>query len=462
MAIFLTQPVLYRIIQRELPEDVYPDSGDPAVYWSTADSAAMAQILALAYTRLSEVYDNYWPQYADEDAIAQHEVARYGILSTDLDLQARRDRVLAKMRSLESLSVPDLTGIVEAELPVGTLVRIKEWGCVGDYGSWYIGESELGYSTILSGYGSSLYPIGTDLCAQDGLDVGMTTEQWQAYRQSAYTYDVQIYDYEPTDAELQAIDRALTASEPSESFHTISELQTVMATLDAIPGVTSLHLIADLWDGGAVWEDQSGNGNDAVRVGTPTIDDSQQFYQRLAIAAAVGSGFHAPGDDFDATTQRTYEVLVDDYGAGTQEFLIGRVDAGVTQVANWLYKNFATTIESAVSDATAASRWIGSDTYVTTSIQGLPVMLHVVIDAVARTIKVYRNGTLLSQSNNPLFGSLATPTGLALGIFGRWNQSAFNVQQFTGTIMELARHEVAMDQATITARAAEFNRLKGY
>ncbi len=461
MALFLTQPTLYRLIQRELPEDVYPDSGDPSAYLSTADSAALAEVLANAYLALESKWNNFFPQTSDLEGIAQHEISRFGQLSIGLTLEQRQDRVLAKMRSLESMSIPDMTAIVERELPEGTYVTIVNWGSPGDGGTWFIGESELGFDTIFGGAGSSSYPLGTDLCVQDGSDIGLTEQEWLDARANAYTYEVRIYDYTPTDAEMEAIEKALTESEPSMADHVVVLKRSVLAPFDVLPS-TTLHLVADSWDGATDWIDESLSGNDAAVVNVPTLEDSQQFYARKAIRADDAAGFHAPGDEFDATTQRTYEILIDDFGVGTQEFVIGRMDAVDSQIANWLYKNFAITRESAVYDSTGTAPWIGSDTYSSQNLNGLPVLFHIVIDAVARTIKVYENAVLIAQVNNPLFGTLATPTDIHLGIFGRWTQSGWSGTQFTGSILELLRHETVMDQDTITARSAEFNRLKGY
>ncbi len=461
MAIFLSQASLYRLIQRELPEDVYPDAGDPSLYHSTADSAAMAQILANAYVAMQAKWDNFWPQTADLEGISLHEISRYGQISTGLTLGERQDRVLAKMRRLDSMSIPDMTAIVERELPAGTYVQIVNWGSLGSGGTWYIGESELGYDTILGGAGSSSYPIGIDRCTKDGSDIGLTTDEWLNSRINAYTYEVRIYDYTPTAGELQAIENALTKSEPSMAGHVVVLLRSVLSTFDVLPS-TSLHLIADSWDGGATWYDESLAGNHATTVGVPVLAASAQFYNRKSISGGGGAGFHAPGDDFSATTERTYELVIDNFGAGTGEFILSRRDAGSTQIANWLYKNFATTREAAVYNSAGSAAWIGSDTYLGQNLNSLPLIVHIVIDAVARTIKVYENGVMISQITNPLSGSLATPTGLSLGIFGRWTPSGWSGSQFSGKILELLRHEVALDQATITARVVEFNRLKGY
>lgn len=466
MSLFLDRETLYRLLTRELPEDVYPDSGRPDDFWATASLDAKAEVLANAYAALEQVWDNYWPQHADADGIAQHEIARFGSLSIGLDLAARQARVLAKMRSLPSMSRPDLQLLIEAELPVDTVVTIVGWNddSVGevDAGAWFLDVSELGVDTFLGAYGSHSYPVGTDLCEEDGSDVGMSADDWAEYQEQAYTYEVRIWDYTPTADELAAIELVLLDAESSESQHTVVLRTSVLERMEDLPS-TSLHLEADYYDGGATWLDSSGSGNHATAVGTPAIEASPVFDERMTMRANASSGFHAPGDDVDASTERTYEVIIDDFSNTTSgEPILARNDGSLDQLAYWLWKNNATQLEADVYDGTHTKPWMGSDSIPITNTQGLPVIFHIVVDAPNRTVKVYRNAVLLVNGNNYLYGSLLTPTGLRLGIFRRYTGSGFGTEYFHGTIMEVLRHEIAMDADTITARAAEFNRLKGY
>ena len=65
MAKFLSRDEVYRLLQRELPEGVYPD-GAPSSYYSTADIDSVASVASTGYANLQRIYDNYWPQSADE------------------------------------------------------------------------------------------------------------------------------------------------------------------------------------------------------------------------------------------------------------------------------------------------------------------------------------------------------------------------------------------------------------
>lgn len=462
MAIFLEQKTLYRLLQRELPEDVYPDSGRPEDFWSTASIAAKAEVLAQLYADLETVYDNYWPQTANEEGIALHEIAHYGVLSTNLTLEQRQNRILAKMRALPSLSIPDLTDLVESELPPGTLVKLVPYnadlGGSEEGGTWYLGVSELGVDTYLGAYGSHAFPPGTDQCEFDGSEIGLTPTEWAEYRANAYTYEVQIWDYTPTADELAAIELSLTPAEPARSTHVVVLKRTTMARMEDLPS-TTLHLEAENFNG-TTWIDSSGNGNDAVKSGSPLQIDSPVFYGRKTVNGN-GGAFHAPGDDFNASTERTYEIVIDDYGSGTGQYIIARHDGSALQVANWLYKSTAIQLEAAVyPNPVGVPTWMGSNSYSSPNVQSQPVVFHVVVDGPNRVMKLYQNGVLTTQNSNPLSGVLATPTGLSLGIFSRWNGGSFPAERFSGKIMEVLRHEVLMDQATITARIAEFMRLK--
>lgn len=225
MAQFLDRSQLYLLLSRELPEDVYPFSADPAVYWHSSSLWAKAGVLEGCYTRAQQNYDNYWPQLADEVGIALHELAWFGVISTGLTLQERRDRVLAKQRAKPSMSNTDLTDIVKAELPPGTIVELVSWNedVDGDGvgGTWYLGVSELGVDTFLGAYGSHAFPAGTDQCEMDGSEIGLTPDEWAEYQAQAYTYEVRIYEYTPTADELAAIERALNEAEPHRSRHIV-------------------------------------------------------------------------------------------------------------------------------------------------------------------------------------------------------------------------------------------------
>lgn len=499
MPVFLTQSQLYRLIQRELPEDVYPHSGDPSVYLSTADSASQAEMIANVYEALQQAYDNQWPQHANEDGIAMHEVARFGKISTGLSLSDRRLRVLAKMRALPSMSDPDLTALVQGFLPTdattnasaGVLaalaangetqetmpvhVVLYAYNALGN--TWRLGLSELGVDTILGG--GMRAPAGVDVCDLAAADLGLTEDEMQDARLNAYFYEVRIYDGDTdtvVDAQtLATIEEELLGSEPARSQHLIrSGLVSTLAVMDRRDS-TTLHLVADDWadtDDGT-WYDRSDAGNHATIYGTIgdfTLSASQQFADRSALFADFGFGFHAPGDDLNASTKRTYEVVLDDLGLQTDLYILARKNTSGSQYLYALMKHTAgakqCSFEADVYNSAASNPWAGSTRYdATKKLWSLPVLMTVVFDMPNRTVKIYQNGELLTQHDNPLSGSLATPTSQRLGIFGRYNEATGQIDNsgcFDGGILEILRHDEALDADTVAARAAEFNRLKGY
>lgn len=218
MPIFLTTNQIYRIIQRELPpENVYPD-GPASAFFSTADSYATAKTLGDAYSSLSNIYDQYFPQYST-DRLADWEVLVLGKnLPETLTLQQRRDRVLAKIRSQKRATPTDMRAIVYTIIDPSIPVEIVEWGC-GDAG-WVLDVSQLEVSTILNEF-NNLNLVGPNLCAKDAADFGLTEQEFLDYRAQAYTYEVRIYGYTLTAQETIDLEEALSAGEPARSKHLV-------------------------------------------------------------------------------------------------------------------------------------------------------------------------------------------------------------------------------------------------
>lgn len=236
MPIFLSQADLYRVLQRELPEDVYAD-GAPSAFFSTADMNAVAKPLATAYENLERIYDNYFPQYADEN-VGDWEVTVFGFVSDgDLTLQQRRDRVIAKLRNRPGITRDDIFRAVTATIPelAPTGFDIIVWGC--SLGGWTLDVSELGYDTYLNGYPRTA-AVGPQLCDLTPGDFGVTEAQWIEMQTEAYTYEIRIAELELTEAQLQALDTVLTAAEPARSTHVITQAADYLSTEDGDTLVT--------------------------------------------------------------------------------------------------------------------------------------------------------------------------------------------------------------------------------
>ncbi len=223
MAKFLTREEVYRMLQRELPEGVYPD-GAPSAYYSTADMDSVAQVASTAYENLERIYDNFFPQTADEK-LSDWETAVFGKrLPASLSIEERRDRVLTKIRARKGLRKSDIKAEVHAVIGSDKVVDIIEWG--DHTGGWMLDWSTLDIGTYLNGQALSdvtpfLFPEG-DLCEGDPSDFGKTEDEWLEMREDAYTYEVLIYDYTPTADELADINEKLNVAEPARANRIIT------------------------------------------------------------------------------------------------------------------------------------------------------------------------------------------------------------------------------------------------
>lgn len=217
MPVFLTQGQIYRIVQRELPEGAYPD-GPPASFYSTADSSSTAKVFSEIYDNLNRVYDNYFPNYADEQQPLWEELILGKQLDDSLTLQERRDRVIARIRSQRRTTPQDMLQTVYTVIDSSIPVEIVEWNC-GDAG-WVLDVSLLDISTILNEF-NNLNLVGPDLCTKDAADFGLTDQEFLDYRAQAYTYEVRIYGYTLSDSERALLDQELNAAEPARSKHII-------------------------------------------------------------------------------------------------------------------------------------------------------------------------------------------------------------------------------------------------
>lgn len=217
MPIFLTQDQVYRIIQRELPEGAYPD-GPASAFYSTADSDSTARVIADAYQSASGIYDNYFPNYAT-DRQADFENLYLGQqLDASIPLQERRDKVIAKIRSLRRTTEQDMLATVYSVIDTSIQVEIVPWGC--GCNGWMLDVSQLEISTILNEF-NNLNIVGPDLCTKDASDFGLTPDEYARYQQEAYAYDVRIYGYTLSDQERSDLEKALLEAEPARSEHFI-------------------------------------------------------------------------------------------------------------------------------------------------------------------------------------------------------------------------------------------------
>lgn len=212
---FLNREEIYRILQRELPEDLYPD-GPASAFFSTADMDATAQTLETNYNQQQIIYANTFPQTTDE-RIAAWEIKVFGKNSdVSLTLQEKIDRILARLRSERGINVQAIKDAIN-ETVSGLDFEIVE-SCSG--GCWLLDESELDISTVLCG-SSQVDTTGNGLCGGDPADFGKTDEEWAIAQEEAYTYEVRIYTTVLTTEERNVLDEVLNETEPARSTHLI-------------------------------------------------------------------------------------------------------------------------------------------------------------------------------------------------------------------------------------------------
>ena len=233
---FLTVNETYRILQRELPEGVYPD-GAPSAYFSTADNYSIAKTVETLYSNLETIQDNNFPQNSDE-RISDWSRFVFGYsLSAALSLAEKRSRILAKLRKEPAITLWEILTLVVEYVPDGTYVQVSS-PCSGII-TWQLGVSELGFDTYLQGVTfDSLGIDGEDWCeevanlhwrlGQDAL--GETTELAEfaytdiaAIQADAYLYDIRIFGYEIPENELIGLRQEIEKAEPARSTYRLTQ-----------------------------------------------------------------------------------------------------------------------------------------------------------------------------------------------------------------------------------------------
>lgn len=226
---FLSRAEFYRLLQRELPQDVYPD-GEPDKFYSTADMDAIADCAATGYGNLEKIYNNYFPQDADERISAWEFIAFAKTLPASLTLQERRDRIVVKIRQRKGIRKQDMIDTVKGIIGSDKTVDLIGWGCSS--GGWMIGVSQLGISTFLNMFPGRLGIVGSDICEKTAAELGITEQQLLDMKEEAYTYEIRIYGYTLTADEREEIDLALSEVEAARDNHVITDGLDPADTLD--------------------------------------------------------------------------------------------------------------------------------------------------------------------------------------------------------------------------------------
>lgn len=238
------------MLQRELPEGVYPD-GPPTAFFSTADMDSVAAVGASGYQSLQTIYNNYFPQSSTEK-IDDWVIRMFGqLFDGNPSVQTKRDRVIAKIRSQPTLNRWQLLTTIVKYLPENVFCQVFH-ACGNEPGNqpfWLLGVSLLGIDTILAAKSADQIGITPDnilnwcqfvstlhwRLGQDGL--GDTTFlsyiSWQdlsSFQATAFQYEIRIYDYTMPDADVSAMLAEITAAEPARSAHLFKNNQSLAAS----------------------------------------------------------------------------------------------------------------------------------------------------------------------------------------------------------------------------------------
>lgn len=236
----------------------------------------------------------------------------------------------------------------------------------------------------------------------------------------------------------------------------------------AATGTSDLHLVADDWSGSGNWASRLG-GYTATVTGAPARSATTQFPGRYEIGGfTTTAAFRLPANAAHTVQTNdtiTYEWIVKTPSAFTSLKTIGGyVSTGASQIFNMGYiMSAGGNLESAVYNS-AIAVYLGTAAIAGAWQMGSKYNLFsLVMDVAAPRYEIYINGT--SMYTDTTTSGVLVPTNTDFGIGARhgpvvgafgdaWNEGA--------TIMEIMRHREAFSDATVAARAATFNTLKGY
>jgi len=243
------------MISAELPEGVFA-FGSPEKFYTTADDDSVAKCTESAYNNLERIYQNSFPQSADEK-ISDWEVKVFGAVGSAFDnLQTRRQNVLDKLRERAGISIPiireklqktfdkadiiseGVNGVIGGSwlldfnyLDVDTFLSFRdpsvpsdadlsfdivEWGC--ESGAWILDVSHLDLETYL-GFMDTIRARDLD-CDLDYAAAGITAQQLADIQTTAFTYEIRIHGH-AEQRFLDYLEKQLTKIEPARSAHYI-------------------------------------------------------------------------------------------------------------------------------------------------------------------------------------------------------------------------------------------------
>jgi hypothetical protein len=241
MAKFLTRQQLYRLLQRELPEDLYAD-GAPSQYVSTAEMDSVAGVLASAYQTMERVYQNVFVISADEK-LNEFENAYFAESTSGLKREERIARILAKIRSTDDISHWQLLTTV-GTLLAGTWVEVLQRHVRNDETTAMLRGERL--DEVWGPGWSSGDPFPGGVTGFEELRSSQPT--LLALRDKAFTYDVLIYSRSINSEVLSLLEKTLREQEPARAAHTVTLLDPALLDFtDAAPNPTRFSDVSSLF-----------------------------------------------------------------------------------------------------------------------------------------------------------------------------------------------------------------------
>ncbi len=226
--------------------------------------------------------------------------------------------------------------------------------------------------------------------------------------------------------------------------------------LSVLPDIasTDAHWVADDWTGSGSWTSRL-NAVAATVTGTPSKTATTQFSGRNEIVTSSGNIFTIPSNaifTLGLLSAMTWEFIVRLTSKASNQGLLGYYP-GVGQ--------YFLELDEAVGQRIWVNNDVGGAFMTVAPFPSLTneryYMLHYVMDRSSPFVGVYLNGTSIATSMSTSGTALTVANhSMSLG------NVAGGAEPYKGGIVEVLHHAEKMSDATILARCAPFNSLRGY
>ncbi len=226
---------LLTVLLGELPNGLYAtdraDSSDiEKRSYSSSEVRAHAQMIADLYANLEDIFSDKFLTTATESGLSSWERELFAaVQDSSLTTEQRRANLISKLRSTGGISLPAIRNVIAGILSQsGVTFSILPYSGQSNgvtRGAFVLEESFLEVDTWLALedpiLGTGMNPGQTPLdCSNDFAAAGLTEDDVTRIRETAYTYEVQIYG--SVDAvTLSILNKRLTELEPARSTHVI-------------------------------------------------------------------------------------------------------------------------------------------------------------------------------------------------------------------------------------------------